>query len=175
MTGASESEAREFAKAFRSFLEWVHSEQAGAWERNEVAALVGDFLGGAGLERSVVSRSLAAFEHVNLQTALDAWSREPGREVEVQGISTPPHYGPVTLQQLVTGEGMPPLRLSAPALVDLPGACSASAKIARLRPPAADPARCPHRAAEAGSAPHHDVCSGRPSRTACQRVWRRGS
>ncbi len=119
MTGASESEAREFAKAFRSFLEWVHSERAGAGDRNEVAALVGDFLGGAGLERSVVSRSLAAFEHVNLQTALDAWSREPGREGEVQGVSTPPHYpaaardrrGYAAAAPVGAGAGRPPRSL----------------------------------------------------------------
>jgi hypothetical protein len=120
MTGASDSEAREFAATVRSFLEWVHSEQAGAWERNEVAALVGDFLGEEASERSVVTRSLPPFEHVNLQTARDAWMREPRREVAVRGISIPPHHGKVTLQQLVTGEGMPPLRLSAPPLVDLP-------------------------------------------------------
>ncbi|HEY3728758.1 MAG TPA: ATP-binding protein [Solirubrobacteraceae bacterium] len=120
MTGASDSEAREFAAAFRTFLEWVHSGQAGAWKRNEVAALIGEFLGDEGSERSVVTRSLPVFEHVNLQTALDAWSREPGRQVSVQGISIPPHHGSVTLQQLVTGEAMPPLRLSAPPLVDLP-------------------------------------------------------
>ena len=63
---------------------------------------------------------LPAFEHVNLQTALDAWTAEPGRSVAVHGITLPPHYEPVTLQQLVTGEGIPPLRLSAPSLVDLP-------------------------------------------------------
>ena len=120
MTGASDSEARRFAVAFRSFLEWVHSEQAGARERNEVAGLVRDFLGEGALDRSVVTRSLPVFEHVNLQTALDAWSQEPGREVAVHGISIPPHHATVNLQQLVTGEGMPPLRLSAPALVDLP-------------------------------------------------------
>ena len=119
-TGASDAEAREFAAVYRSFLEWVHSEQVGAWERNEVAALVGDFLGEEAVGRSVVTRSLPVFEHVNLQTALEAWSQEPGREVGVQGISIPPHYGPVTLQQLVTGEDMPPLRLTAPPLVDLP-------------------------------------------------------
>jgi hypothetical protein len=113
-------EAREFAAAFRSFLEWVHSEQAGAWERNEVARLVGDFLGAEAAGRSVVTRSLRVFEHVNLQTAVDAWSREGDREVAVHGISIPPHHGGVTLQQLVTGEGLPPLRLSAPQLVDLP-------------------------------------------------------
>jgi hypothetical protein len=120
MTDATDSEARAFAAAFRSFLAWVHSEQAGAWERNEVAALVGDFLGQGALTRSVVTRSWPVFEHVNLQTALDAWSQEPGREVAVHGISIPPHHGTVTLQQLVTGQAMPPLRLSAPALVDLP-------------------------------------------------------
>ncbi len=119
MSGASESEAREFAAAFRRFLEWVHSDE-GTHERNEVAALVRDFLGGEAAEHSVVTREVPPFDHVNLQTALDAWSREPGRKVMVQGITLPPHYGGVTLQQLVTGEGFPPLRLSAPPLVDLP-------------------------------------------------------
>jgi hypothetical protein len=118
MAGASDSEARQFASSFRSFLEWVHSEPV--WERNEVVALVGEFLGDEASARSVVTRSLPVFEHVNLQTALEAWSREAGREVAVHGISIPPHHGTVTLQQLVTGEGMPWLRLSAPALVDLP-------------------------------------------------------
>jgi hypothetical protein len=119
MTGASESEAREFAVAFRRFLEWVHSEEESD-RRNEVAALVRDFLGEDGAEHSVVTRAVPPFDHVNLQTALDAWSGERGREVQVQGITLPPHYGGVTLQQLVTGEGIPPLRLSAPPLKDLP-------------------------------------------------------
>ncbi len=68
----------------------------------------------------MVRRALAPFEHVNLQTALDAWSQEPGREVVVRGFSIPPHHMTVSLQQLIIGEAMPPLRLSAPALVDLP-------------------------------------------------------
>jgi hypothetical protein len=117
--GASDAEAREFAAAFRSFLRWVHSEQ-GAWQRNEVVALVADFLGDGAADLSVVTRSLPVFEHVNLQTALDAWSEEPGREVEVHGFVIPPHHGSVTLQQLISGEGIPPLRLTAPPLVDLP-------------------------------------------------------
>jgi ATPase family associated with various cellular activities (AAA) len=119
MAGASDSEAREFAEAFRSFLEWVHSDQAGR-NRNEVVALVTDFLGARASEQSVVTRSLPVFEHVNLQTALDAWSQEPGREVAVHGIAIPPHHGAVTLQQLVAGEVMHALRLSAPPLADLP-------------------------------------------------------
>ena len=122
MTGPSDSEAREFAAAFRSFLEWVHAEDAGAGRRDEVVALVGGFLGPEAAERSVVTRALSPFEHVNLQTALDAWSGERGREVAVHGITLPPHYGRVTLSQIVSGDGLPPLRLSAPPLVDLPNA-----------------------------------------------------
>ena len=38
----------------------------------------------------------------------------------MRGIALPPHYGGVSLQQLVAGEGLPPLRLTAPALTDLP-------------------------------------------------------
>jgi hypothetical protein len=119
MAGTSDSEAHEFAAAFRSFLEWVHSPAAMS-ERNEVAALVGDYLGEGASEHSIVSRTLPVFEHVNLQTALNAWSRETGREVAVHGFSLPPHFGPITLQQLLAGEHMPPLHASAPALADLP-------------------------------------------------------
>ena len=132
MAGASDLEAREFATAFRSFLDWVHSEQDGARRRNEVAALVGDFLGDGASGLSVVARSMPVFEHVNLQTALNAWSREPGREVAVHGISIPPHHSPVSLQQLIAGEGMPPLRLSAPALVDLPNGPKSTLACLRL-------------------------------------------
>ncbi len=63
-----------------------------ARERNEVVALVSDYLGAEGRERSVVGRSLPPFEHVNLQTALDAWAARPGRSVAVHGITLPPHY-----------------------------------------------------------------------------------
>jgi hypothetical protein len=114
-----ESEAREFAAAFRSFLEWVHDDARQA-RRNEVAALVNDFLGDERSRRSVVARSLPRFEHVNFQTALDAWSQEPGRDVEIHGVMVPPHHGETTLQQIVTGEVYGPLRLSPPTLVDLP-------------------------------------------------------
>jgi ATPase family associated with various cellular activities (AAA) len=118
MTGASDSEAREFATAFRSFLDWIHRHDGE--QRNEVVALVSDFLGERASDQSVVSRALPVFEHVNLQTALGEWSGEAGREVKIHGFSIPPHHPPVTLQQLLTGEHMPPLRLSAPALADLP-------------------------------------------------------
>lgn len=119
VTGASDAEAREFASAFRSFLHWVHTEEMER-RRNEVVALVTDYLGEGAADLSVVSRSLPVFEHVNLQTALDAWSRQPGRTVDVHGFVIPPHHGSVNLQQIISGEGIPPLRLTAPPLADLP-------------------------------------------------------
>jgi ATPase family associated with various cellular activities (AAA) len=115
---APDHEARAFAQAFRGFLDWVHS--TANEHDNEVSALVRDFLGPDRVHQSVVTRDLPPFEHVNLQTAVNAWSAGAGRTVEVQGIAVPPHYGGLSLQQLVAGEGLPPLRLTAPALVDLP-------------------------------------------------------
>ena len=115
---APDDQARDFATAFRGFLDWVHS--TAVREDNEVSALVRDFLGSDGAQHSVVTRELPAFEHVNLQTAIDAWSAREGRSVEVRGIALPPHHGDLSLQQLVAGEALPPLRLTAPALADLP-------------------------------------------------------
>jgi len=115
---ASDEQAREFAAAFRGFLEWVNS--AAVQEDNEVSALVRGFLGPDGMHHSVVTRELPLFEHVNVQTAIDAWSASAGRTVEVRGIALPPHYGGLSLQLLVAGEALPPLRLTAPALADLP-------------------------------------------------------
>jgi len=127
---APDSQAREFAAAFRSFLDWVHSPAAG--QDNEVSALVREFLGPDGRHHSVVTRELPPFEHVNLQTAVDAWSAGAGRAVEVRGIALPPHYGGLSLQQLVAGEGLPPLRRAAPALADLPNGPASTLGCLRL-------------------------------------------
>ena len=115
---AADEAARDFAAAFRRFLDWIHGPDSA--EANEVSGLVRECLGADGGQHSVVTRELAPFEHVNLQTALDSWSARAGRTVQVRGIALPPHYGGVSLQQLVAGEGLPPLRLSAAALTDLP-------------------------------------------------------
>jgi hypothetical protein len=123
-------EAREFALAFRGFLDWVHA--TAPRERNEVSALVRDFLGPDGIRHSVVTRRLPAFEHVNLQTAVDSWSVRPGRTAEIQGIAMPPHYGELSLQQLVADEGLPPLRLTAPGLADLPNGPASTLGCLRL-------------------------------------------
>ena len=115
---APEAQAREFALAFRSFLDWVHSAEHDDSLRS-VPDLIAGFLGADGVDHSVVTRELAPFEHVNLQTALDAWVARPGRRCEVQGLALPPHHAPPALQQLVTAE-LVPLRLAPPALNDLP-------------------------------------------------------
>jgi hypothetical protein len=116
---APAAEAHEFAAAFRSFLEWIHRADDEN-RRNEVADLVAGFLGPDGVAYSVVSRELPVFEHVNLQTAINAWSASPGRSVEVRGILLPPHHS-LQLQQIVSPESVPGrLRLIAPTLVDLP-------------------------------------------------------
>src|SRR6478672_2892032 len=102
---APEGEAREFAAAFRSSLNWIHSADNDSRD-NEAASLVAGFLGPDGLAHSVVSRDLPVFEHVNLQTALNAWSVQPGRAVDVHGLLLPPHYV-LQLQQVVSAESLP--------------------------------------------------------------------
>jgi hypothetical protein len=114
---APEADAREFAAQFRSFLDWIHA--VNRQERSEVSTLVGGFLGRDGAAHSVVTRELAPFEHVNLQTALDAWSVRPGRTVEVRGLTLPPHHAIPSLQQVVAGDDNG-VQLSPPALNDLP-------------------------------------------------------
>jgi hypothetical protein len=118
---APEAEAREFATAFQSFLDWVHETGRDDGERHQVVPdLITGFLGPERVTHSVVTRDLPPFEQVNLQTALDAGSARPGRSVEVHGISVPPHHSPPELQQLIAGDSLPSLRLTAPALSDLP-------------------------------------------------------
>lgn len=120
MTGPGNDEPREFMRAYQQFMTWVHAQWSHDQEPNPVVTLVHDFLGAEGLRHSVVSRQLPVFEHVNLQTALDEWTTASGRDVSVHGIAMPPHHGPISLQQLVSSQGLPPLELSAPPLVDLP-------------------------------------------------------
>lgn len=120
MTPDRPAEVREFAAAFRALLEWVHGAGDAGSDAQEVVGLLRGHLGAVGVARSVVERELPPYEHVNLQTALDAWAAEPGRTVVVHGVTGPPHWSGITLQALLGGQGLPPLRLSAPQLTDLP-------------------------------------------------------
>ncbi|MCA1712932.1 MAG: ATP-binding protein [Actinobacteria bacterium] len=124
----SAEDAQSFARAFRGFLEWVHQEPTS--RAHPVAALLSRHLGDAA-EQSVVASTLATFEQVNLQVALNAWLSEPGRSHELQGLALPPHFGGVGLHQLLNGE-VPPLRLSAPDIVDLPSGPSSTLGCWRL-------------------------------------------
>jgi len=115
---ATAEEAREFARAFRRFFDWLHADH-GEGRLNPVVALVRDHLG-SNVEHSVLGNELGVFEHVNLQVALDVWAVEQGRTVSIHGVSLPPHFESPSLQQMVHGEGLGPVRLAAPELVDLP-------------------------------------------------------
>jgi hypothetical protein len=115
--GLSAGELRDFARAFRGFLEWVHQEPG--TREHPVAALLGAHLGDR-VSQSVISSTLPTFDHVNLQVALDAWLARPGRSHAAHGLAVPPHFGGFGLQQLLHGEALPPLHLTAPDLVDLP-------------------------------------------------------
>ena len=110
-------EARALARRVRAFLDWLHSD-TGGHEQHPASRLVREHLGD-GVDRSVVATRLPAFEHANTQVALTAWLAEPGRTHRVQGLAIPPHYGGITLHQLVHGDGLPPLRLAAPDVVDV--------------------------------------------------------
>jgi hypothetical protein len=127
---APDAQAREFAAAFSRFLDWISSVSEVQY-RNEIVVLVSDFLGPQGAAHSVITRDLPVFEHVNLQTAINAWSEIPGRTVEVHGIALPPHHS-IELQQIVSGEALPPFRLSAPALTDLPNGLGSTLGCLRL-------------------------------------------
>lgn len=99
---ADADEARDFARAFRSFLEWVHTDEHSG-SRHEVVDLLRAHLEQED-QRSVVVRDLPLFQHVNLQVAVDAWSAEDGRSVVVHGLALSPHYNGVSLHQLLHGD-----------------------------------------------------------------------
>jgi len=113
-------DVKAFATSITAFLQWA---QESAGRPAGVQGMVDLLTAHLGTERaalSVVSQSLPGYEQVNLQTALNAWIAESGRHVTVHGVSVPPHWSGLTLQQVLGGEGLPPIRLSAPQLVDLP-------------------------------------------------------
>lgn len=115
---ATPQEAREFARAYLRFLEWVHADE-GAGRTSPIATLVRGHLGDRA-EESVLGQQLPVFEQVNLQVALDAWGAADGRQVRTQGLTLPQHHECPELQQIVHGEALGRIRLSAPDLVNLP-------------------------------------------------------
>ena len=118
-TGSADAaEARALARALGLLVDWAQADRGGA-AADPVVALLREHLGDDALEHSIVTRTLPAFEHVNLQLALAAWTAQPGRTATEHGWTVPPHHE-VDLHQMIGGEHLPPMRLSAPDLVDLP-------------------------------------------------------
>ncbi len=114
-----DDEARALARALQQLVEWAGA-TAHDGTTNPVTARLQEHVPAAARERSVVTRDLPPFQHVNLQLALEAWSAARGRTVEVLGVALPPHYGGVDLHHLLHGGDPTPVRLVAPDLVDLP-------------------------------------------------------
>ncbi len=116
---APEAEARAFAASFRSFLDWIHQGDRESGERNPVAALVADFLGP---EAARTPSSAASCRRSSTSTCRPPSTR--GRPATAgpwtcSGVLLPQHYR-LELQEIVSGESLPRIRLTAPALVDLP-------------------------------------------------------
>jgi hypothetical protein len=75
--------------------------QARADEQPTFASLVTDHLGITTHDLPLIEERWAPYEHVNVQAALDAWLAEPGRRVDVVGMTNYRHRGPFGLGDLI--------------------------------------------------------------------------
>ncbi len=75
--------------------------QARADEQPTFAGLVTEHLGVPTHDLPLVEERWAAYEHVNVQAALDAWLAEPGRRADVVGMTNYRHHGPFGLGDLI--------------------------------------------------------------------------
>jgi ATPase family associated with various cellular activities (AAA) len=75
--------------------------QARADEQPNFASLVSEHLGVPTHDLPLVEERWAAYEHVNVQAAVDAWLAEPRRTVEVVGMTNYRHRGPFGLGDLI--------------------------------------------------------------------------
>lgn len=151
---ASQAQAREFAGAFRPFLAWVQAGEP-VLQQSPVTARVAAHLGER-VDASVVTSVLPPLDHVNLQVALDAWSVEPDRSVEVLGVSPPPHHGPLELTAVLHGQLFPGVRVCAPDLVDLPTGPDTRLAVLTLALLLVHDARGPYVLLVRGPQPHED-------------------
>src|SRR5579875_1082749 len=116
MTGETEDEVRQFARDFQRFMQWA--EEIAGRPKPPVIDQLHEHLGGS--KHPVISREWSPVEHVNLQRAVNDWRERDGREVTVVGLSSPPHFSDFGLGELLSGDGIPPLRIGAPDVTDLP-------------------------------------------------------
>lgn len=149
----SPDDRTDFARAFTGLLEWAQNTAA---ERvPPVVGVLREHLGEASADTAVVTRELPVFERVNLQLALEAWTAEPGRSVEVVGYTIPPHFGTVDVVQMLHGTHLPPLRITAPPVDDLPSGPSSTTAVWRAALLLVDDRRGRHVLHLRGPAPQH--------------------
>lgn len=93
----------ELADLRRVARRWAHRavREARAEERPSFATVVAAHLGRRTHGLPVAEEQWAAYEHVNVQAALDAWLAEPGRQHEVVGITGHRHRGPFGFADLL--------------------------------------------------------------------------
>ncbi len=155
-----DDEVRDLARAVTALARWAGAEAASA-DPNEVVVLLREHLGDRGRSSSAVTGTVEALEQVNLQVALDAWSQQDGRTVALHGIAVPRHYGSFGIQQLLQGEGLPPMALAAPDLVDLPAGPDRTIGCLRLGLLLVTDARGPHALLVSGPDPQRGEESAR--------------
>jgi hypothetical protein len=80
-------------------------EKAREAERPRFATMLTEHLGVPADGLPVAEQQWPAYEHVNVQAALDAWLAEPGRTHHVVGVAGLRHHGPIGLADLL---GMTP-------------------------------------------------------------------
>ena len=80
-------------------------EQAREAERPRFASMLTEHLGRPADQLPVAEQQWPAYEHVNVQAALDAWLAEPGREHQIIGVAGHRHHGSLGFVDLL---GMTP-------------------------------------------------------------------
>lgn len=116
-SGDQEGEAREFGRRFADFMAWANHLDAA--ENQPITQMLRQHLGDR-LEQPTVQRQWGAFEQVNVQRALNSWLADRDRAIQVQGLSVPRHFSDISMGQLMDGSGLPPVRIGAPDITDLP-------------------------------------------------------
>lgn len=77
---------RDFAKSFKSFMDQMAA--SAPVQEAPLLRRVREHLGADPASLAIVSHTFPASDHPNLQRAIDAWVTEPGRSMEVLGISS---------------------------------------------------------------------------------------
>ena len=130
---APEAEAREFAAAFSAFLNWIHESDRESGDRNPVAALVAGFLGPDGARLTRWSAATCPCSSTSTCRRRLTRGRRARAAPWTCTASCCRSTTALELQQIVSAESLPPIRLTAPALVDLPNGPELHARLPQAR------------------------------------------